>query len=321
METIDEKYCSSHGLDFCDVIAKGGYGIVYHVFSRHYKRDFALKRVNLSNFKQGEVKAMMSMSSPHICSLYQYNQFDNYVYMLLEYCPHSLDKELQSCKILPNELLVKYIYEILIAIEVCHDHNIAHSDIKPSNILIDKYGRIKVCDFGLAKEFDIKGSDLKHGSLCFMAPEIFTEKTYDPAKADIWALGVTFYYMATHRYPFNPKMDLESLKLLITEGIYDESLIQNNLLRNLISQCLKLNPKERPTVTELMSFPYFQDLFTTTSLKLEKMTNVSTPYFTSVQSSPKLSLRNHKITRSALFSKDIIIPRLKKKSSLFGTYY
>ena len=314
MEVIDEKFCSLHNLKMNRIIAKGGFGIVYEVFSYQYKRPFALKRIPLNQFKQDEVNTMKMIQSPYICSLYQYHQFENYVYMLLEFCPMSIEHQFYKYKTLPEDMLQRFIYEIILAIDVCHEHKIAHSDIKPSNILIDQYGRIKVCDFGLARVVGEDGSDQKQGSLCFMAPEIFSEKVFDPMKADIWALGVTFYFLATHHYPFSPRNTPDAIKKLVCEGIYDTNLIKNQQLKSLIGQCLKLNPKERPSTTELLTYPYFQSMFTSTPLTFSKKTSNSV--FFNVSSSIKLaSLKSHKIGQSALSYKNIITPKIKRNST------
>ena len=256
MEEVDEKFFQSHGFEFRQIIAKGGYGLVYLVFSEQYQQEFAMKRVLISHFKPSEIKCMMALESQHICSLYQYYYFDQYVYMLLEYCPTSLQQIVIKHRKIPEEFLVRYIYNILLGIKECHSHNIAHSDIKPGNFLLDKYGRIKVCDFGLSNEVDPHGSNCKQGSLIFMAPEIFRKAPYDPIKADIWSLGVTFYNMATGTFPFKSRVSVDHLKEVITKGEYDETLIQNPHLKRMISQCLNLDPMARPSVDELLKNPF-----------------------------------------------------------------
>ena len=258
---------------------------------------------------------MMAMESPHICSLYQFYYFDKYVYMLLEYCPMSLQNIIYQNRRVPDNYLPRYIYGILLGIRECHFHNIAHSDIKPGNFLIDKYGRIKVCDFGLSKEVDPHGSESKCGSLVFMAPEIFKRAPYDPIKADIWALGVTFYNMATGQYPFFTKQSVEHLKQLIIAGQYDSSLIEDIELRKLISQCLNLNPQMRPSVDELLKSAFLNESLLPTCHFIPTEKRSSGNIF-KVRTNLKLNaVRRNKISiSSASCPKYTSLPKLKRES-------
>ena len=306
MEQVDEKFFACHELKFKSVIAKGGYGIVYLVYSTHYQQDFALKRVLESHFKQDEVNTMMKMHGPHICNLYQYFYFENYVYLLLEYCPHSLIDVLGQYDVVPQDVLLKYMYQIMLGLDMCHNHHIAHSDIKPQNVLIGAYGRAKLCDFGLAREVHQNESHTVQGSLCFMAPEILRGVPYDPMKADIWSLGVTFFYMATKTYPFSPRLKPDQLISFIMEGVYDEGLVKPIPIRLLIARCLKINPNDRPSIEELLLNPIFKDVST-------KPTPLQLAHHTLTVCHPKLGATSRRYSHISSSAKNIVIhPRMKK---------
>lgn len=105
-----------------------------------------------------------------------------------------------------------------------HAHGIAHRDIKPENILIcnsddeDEEVIIKIIDFGFATKS--KKTDLQCGTPNFMAPELFIKfEKHDPFKTDIWALGVTLFYLCESRHPFKG-FDERSLSKLIKQGKY-----------------------------------------------------------------------------------------------------
>ncbi|EAY00023.1 protein kinase, putative [Trichomonas vaginalis G3] len=157
-----------------------------------------------------------------------------------------------------DEELYKYSYEVLYAIKACHERNIAHSDIKPANFLIDHYGRLKISDFGLSTLYENK--QLCHvfkGTRMFMAPEIFSADQYNPLVADVWSIGVTLYYMATRTFPFYSNDQL-SLQRMIEAGIYAEDEIHNLLFRKVVSRCLEVNVHKRATIAELLEMPYFK---------------------------------------------------------------
>lgn len=240
-------------------IAKGGFGEIYLVNSGKYNVKFAMKKVPVKRFNQSEVDCMKNIDHVNMINLYSYYYVGDYVYMFMEYCPFDLERLIKREEGLNEDQLIKYIHDILIAIEACHEKNIAHNDIKPSNFLVDKYGRIKVCDFGLSHMYEEneKCSSYK-GTTLFMAPEVLKKTQYNPIKADIWSLGVTFFYMATQNYPFMASCGSLLLKL-IEDGNYPIFMIRNPFLRQLVTKCLNANPDLRPTVSELLLLPYFKN--------------------------------------------------------------
>ena len=266
MEEIDEHFFATQGYQFIQIIAKGGYGIVYKVHSLQYNQDFALKRIPADRFRESEIDIMQKVESVHIVNLYKYYYFGPFVYMLMEFCPQTLKQALTLC---PNSdrytHILRLTYGVLQAIKVCHDHHIAHSDIKPNNFLIDYYGRVKVCDFGLSMVFeDNMKSSIFKGSHIFMAPEIFNCLPYNPFQADIWSLGVTFYYFATMQYPFEGN-NLKDLTFAIKNLEFNAELIEENDYRNLVVKCLNKDPNQRPTIDQLINLPLFNQFRDQTS--------------------------------------------------------
>ncbi|EAY09881.1 Protein kinase,putative [Trichomonas vaginalis G3] len=123
--------------------------------------------------------------------------------------------------------------------------------------MIDKYGRLKISDFGLSSIYkDHPTSNLFKGTRLFMAPEIFFFKEYDPMAADVWAICVTLFYIATRTYPFYSN-DPRVLFQKIEKGVYNDKLIDDPLLKLVISRCIETDPKYRAKVGELLEMPYF----------------------------------------------------------------
>ena len=87
-----------------------------------------------------------------------------------------------------------YLFQILNGIFYCHCNRIIHRDIKPQNILIDSFGRLKIADFGLARSFTVPLPTLTHEviTLWYRAPEILLgQKLYNP-NVDIWSIGCIY---------------------------------------------------------------------------------------------------------------------------------
>ena len=258
MQEVDQLFFSHYGFQFKSIIASGAQGIVYQVFSYQYQQDFALKRVSKSAFKQSEIDCLMKMSAPHIVNLYNYYYFKDYVYLLLELCQTSLKSVIGRYQNMPLKDLVRYCYEMIISVKLCHENKIAHSDIKPSNFLIDKYGRIKICDFGLSTINDTGLCQAIKGSLGYMAPEIFRKSEgHNPFKADIWALGVCIFIALTGAFPFGDGTEYD-YTMRVVMGRIDLQRLDNvgSDLRDLVTSMFSKDAASRPSAQDIVGFAW-----------------------------------------------------------------
>lgn len=252
----EQKFFENKGIEIIRVIAEGGYGTVYLVFHAQFQTYFALKKIPQNRFKEAEIECLKKLDQTNIINLYEIYKFSAFVYLLMEYCPTDLTNVLQQGE-LNEDQLCKYCHDILLAIKSCHDNKIAHNDIKPSNFLIDKYGRLKAADFGLSSLHTFnKTSNSFTGTTMFMAPEILERKEFDPFKSDIWAIGVTFYYLATQGYPFTTN-EKDILLKQIQNGRLPLYNIDNTKLQKIVKWCLSYDPENRPTVDQLLETSYF----------------------------------------------------------------
>ena len=213
--------------------------------------NFALKRISSEKFHDSEIECMLQIRSPYTVTLYKYVRSGEYVYLILEYCPNSLDKIIIQNPRLPLEKQLKMAFGMVLALKGCHEFGISHGDIKPSNFLIDNYGRIKICDFGLSQKITEEPNTINLvGTLAYRSPEMIKMQPYDGFAADIWSLGVSLFILCTGTYPWNISSREKMLKS-ITNGIFDESLIKDPTLKEIIVKCLQVDPKKRPTAHEI----------------------------------------------------------------------
>lgn len=285
------EFFEQAGIKYVRTLGRGSFGTIFLVYSSQYNMNFALKKIPIKYFNEEEVKIMINIDSTRFVRLYNYYKFEQSVYLLMEYCPQDL-LHLAKRRIAPMTLS-NYIYEMMLCIKACHDNNIAHYDIKPSNFLIDQYGHIKISDFGLSKIYEAEPESLeRRGSLHYMAPEMFRFDVYNPMVSDIWSLGVSIYYMATGKYPFSANSDSELMRI-IYNGKYNEELVADPKLREIIAKCIVVDPKKRASIDELFRSSYFCE-----GLKCTKWYSMKT--FVQVQNPKNLIVRPNLSDRSKL---------------------
>jgi serine/threonine protein kinase len=162
---------------------------------------------------------------------------------------------------LKGQLLYSVAKAILIGLAYIHGQRFAHFDIKPANILIDRFGRPKLADFGISRGFkEDQSSSQRAGTLAFVAPEIFlSSRTYDPFKADIWALGITFFIIATGASPWVSK-DHSELRREICDGVFACPAEMPHAFKDLVRIMCNKNPEKRATAAECLEMPFFQGI-------------------------------------------------------------
>jgi serine/threonine protein kinase/heme/copper-type cytochrome/quinol oxidase subunit 2 len=201
-------------LEILECLGRGGMGAVYKVRQPRLDRIVALKI--LSPEKQGnqkfadrferEARALAKLHHPNIVTVYDFGEVEGNFYLLMEYVDGmSLRQLLQSRKLSPPEALA-IVPKICEALQYAHEQGVVHRDIKPENILMDKEGRVKIADFGIAKILGDGGSsnltaEQVIGTPHYMSPEQIEKPQTVDHRADIYSLGVVFYEMLTGELP------------------------------------------------------------------------------------------------------------------------
>lgn len=206
-------------LEILECLGCGGMGAVYKARQPRLDRLVALKILTrdredatrdarFAERFEREARALAKLSHPNIVAMYEFGQAAGLPYFIMEYVDGLNLRQLeQAGKLAPREAL-QIIPQICEALQFAHDEGIVHRDIKPENILLDKKGRVKIADFGIAK---ILGRENKTSTLTqdqqiigtphYMAPEQVEKPQTVDHRADIFSLGVVFYEMLTGELP------------------------------------------------------------------------------------------------------------------------
>lgn len=259
--------------DFCFLRAIG-HGYASTVFEVDYMPSFStnvpymcvLKIVMKSRLSSNEYRRMCReisihscISHRHILTFFACFEDENAFYIVLEHASGgdllSYLRNLPHFRMSTSRYRTFVLHPLLLAMSYLHQQGVIHRDIKPENILIDRLGRIRLCDFGLSiKTFQEKPRSIV-GTLDYMAPELLEGDTSYPAsfsdRLDIWSIGVLTYECITGKSPFRGKNDKEVMQR-IKDVAYDETLVTDPLVLDFIRKCLQKDPALRPTVQQLL---------------------------------------------------------------------
>ena len=200
-------------LEILELVGKGGMGAVYKARQPALDRFVALKilaprgggDLDFGGRFSREARALAKLSHPNIVGVYDFGQTESLSYFIMEFVD---GPNLRQAGRLSPRVAMEIIPQICAALQFAHDEGIVHRDIKPENVLLDKKGRVKIADFGLAKILGQEQKDLRltglrdvMGTPHYMAPEQVERPQDVDHRADIYSLGVVFYEMLTGELP------------------------------------------------------------------------------------------------------------------------
>jgi serine/threonine protein kinase len=229
---IEELAAKFPQLELIELIGRGGMGAVYKARQKELDRIVALKILPSAPGDDAafaerfarEAKALAKLNHPGIITIHDFGRSDGLYFFVMEFVDGvDLQQLLANGRVSPREALA-IVPQICDALQFAHDHGIVHRDIKPGNILLDRNGRVKVADFGLAKivgrasepkteteaaaqtsaSAGLTGAGRIIGTPAYMAPEQVKHPAEVDHRADIYALGVVFYQMLTGELPGKP---------------------------------------------------------------------------------------------------------------------
>ncbi|QVL33538.1 serine/threonine protein kinase [Telmatocola sphagniphila] len=203
-------------IEMLELLATGGMGAVYKGRQKSLDRLVAVKVLppdlaQGSNFAERftrEARALGRLNHPNIVSVHESGQINGLYYFVMEYVEGTNLRQLLKDKSLTPKQVLAIVPTICEALQFAHDEGIVHRDIKPENILIDKKGRVKIADFGLAKllgsdhiEENLTATYQIMGTIKYMSPEQMEGAKDIDHRADIYSLGVVFYELLTGELP------------------------------------------------------------------------------------------------------------------------
>jgi serine/threonine protein kinase len=205
------------------IIGRGGMGAIYYGEDVDLKRPVAIKMVrpdlsadpNLVERFYAEAVTTAKLNHPNIATVHDLVRQNNTLLLVMEFIRGwTLSQVLRICDRLPPEQAIVILKAALSAIGHAHEQGVIHRDLKPTNLMLNQNGLIKVMDFGIARlengpEYTRAGERV--GTPQYMPPEQIRGEKPD-ARTDIYALGIVLYKLLTGRVPFAAENDFQLMK-------------------------------------------------------------------------------------------------------------
>jgi TolB-like protein/tRNA A-37 threonylcarbamoyl transferase component Bud32/Tfp pilus assembly protein PilF len=220
-----------------ETLGGGGMGVVYRAHDDLLKRDVALKLLREDVAGQSErrarilaeARAASALNHSNIVTIYEVGEFEGQLFIVMELVEgETLRRRLGSSGPVETLMLARIGAQITEALEAAHSRGIVHGDIKPENIVQQPSGRVKLFDFGIARQvgeetatrtrsakaFEETPKSSTAGTVAYMAPEILRGDPSD-SRSDLFSLGVTLFELAAGRRPFpGPTLNLLIAQIL-----------------------------------------------------------------------------------------------------------
>ena len=262
-----ERECNKGDFYRCgdNCIGKGGFGEVWKVNHKKTGDTYVIKVLDKESLKLQnlisqlnlEIRIMYKCHHPHLMQLINHYEDDDNFFMIMPYASRGqLYTLLRKSTRFDQRTTAQFIRETISAVKYLHEHHVIHRDIKPENILLDQNYRVKLSDFGWSNFCDENETRKTFcGTPEYLSPEMVKKLPHD-YRVDIWSLGVLLFECLAGYPPFTGQSEEELFKNIKQVKIH-WPIDFPPLAKNLVMKILKLNPKERPSLDEILKHSWF----------------------------------------------------------------
>jgi serine/threonine-protein kinase len=241
-----------------DRLGRGGMGTVYRAVDETLHREVAIKVLNaelndpeVARRFRAEAITVARLSHPGIATIYELFQHDGQWLMVMEFVRgETLERLVDRMGALSPQRAAELCMQSLAALAHAHSMGVVHRDLKPANLMITESGSVKIMDFGIARVAGtehLTSAGYMMGTPAYMAPEQVIGHEID-ARADLYAMGVVFYRLATGRLPFKAETPFAMAQSQVNDQPTPVGLFRADLpawVEQVVSRALSKAPELR----------------------------------------------------------------------------
>lgn len=246
-------------------LGRGKFGAVYLAREKASKYIVAIKVLHKSQLlKAGvehqlrrEIEIQSHLRNRNILRMYGYFYDAKRIYLILEYSPGGeLYKKLTHKGRFPEKISARYICDLALALDYCHNKHVIHRDIKPENLLIGAHSEIKIADFGWSVHAPTSRRNTLCGTLDYLPPEMVEGRDHDH-QVDIWSLGVLLYEFLYGCPPFEAEGHSATYRRISrVDLVFPQKPAISDDAKDIISRLLVKEPKRRMKLKDIPQHPW-----------------------------------------------------------------
>ncbi len=240
-------------------LGEGGMGVVYKAMDVQLERPVAIKMLNPELSRNPEIverfrteaRAQANLNHVNLATLYAFLVHDGNAFIAMEFVEgENFEQLIRRRGPLPVEDAIPWFKQALLGVGAAHRMGIVHRDIKPTNLMLNRQGIVKVMDFGIAKVVGVRGATrtgMQLGTPAYMSPEQIQGRTID-VRTDIYALGITLYQMLSGHVPFEEGSDFDIMRHQVSTppppmvNLHPYAPVQ---YQNVVTKAIEKDPEDR----------------------------------------------------------------------------
>lgn len=230
---------------------------IFVVEHRETREVSILKVIAIRNLERQlrEIETHCSVHGEFIIRLKEYHVTTNHIFMLIEFAKHGdLFSFIPKLRQVTKPTLLRFYYQVVLAVDYLHSRGFVHRDIKPENVLIASKFVPKLADFGASSKIGLIKNTFC-GTYEYMAPEILNRQQ-QTEKVDVWSLGILLFEMVCGKTPFKNLKPMEIRAKLATRELGFAQGVDPDI-QAFVLRVLQFEPQKRPSTKEMLADPLF----------------------------------------------------------------